>query len=135
MLFRSGWFFGFRADVWQAYALAVLTADGPAARDERQAALEAAMRSGTEHAPPDPWDDPPPWDVPPAPVSEVRWTFGAESIAWPPPANIRTSVCEVCQTNIFWQDCPTGGWWIHHQHPKDSHDARPTSAPALEVQS
>jgi hypothetical protein len=25
---KPGWFYGFRADIWQAYALAVLVADG-----------------------------------------------------------------------------------------------------------
>ena len=44
---------------------------------------------------------------------------------WPPPPDVRTSVCAQCSTNIFWQDCPTGGWWIHHRHPADGHDALP----------
>lgn len=49
----------------------------------------------------------------------------AMGLDWPPPPDIHTSVCEVCSTNIFWQECPTGGWWIHHRHPEDGHDAAP----------
>ena len=44
---------------------------------------------------------------------------------WPPPPDVRTSVCGECAGHIYWQDCPTGGWWIHHQHPEDGHDALP----------
>lgn len=32
-------------------------------------------------------------------------------------------VCLTCKTPVFWQDCPTGGWWIHEKHPEDHHDA------------
>jgi len=31
--------------------------------------------------------------------------------------------CAVCHSPVFFQDCPTGGWWIHHTHPDDGHDA------------
>lgn len=31
--------------------------------------------------------------------------------------------CAVCHTAIFFQDAPTGGWWIHAKHPADDHDA------------
>jgi hypothetical protein len=33
--------------------------------------------------------------------------------------------CIECQTQCWWQDCPTGGWWIHTNHPADNHDADP----------
>jgi len=46
------------------------------------------------------------------------------ALPWPPPADVRTSVCEVCSTNIFYQpDEDHGGWWIHQHHPEDGHDA------------
>lgn len=32
--------------------------------------------------------------------------------------------CAVCGAAIRWQDCPTGGWWIHDVHPSDGHDAK-----------
>ena len=47
------------------------------------------------------------------------------TLPWPPPPSVRRTVCDTCSGNIFWQDCPTGGWWIHHQHPEDGHDALP----------
>lgn len=31
--------------------------------------------------------------------------------------------CTKCGGQIFYQDCPTGGWWIHEVHPADNHDA------------
>jgi DNA-directed RNA polymerase subunit RPC12/RpoP len=34
-----------------------------------------------------------------------------------------TSSCRRCEGRIFYQDCPTGGWWIHEAHPDDDHDA------------
>jgi len=52
---------------------------------------------------------------------------------WPPPPDVRTSVCDTCSGNIFWQDCPTGGWWIHQQHPEDGHDALPNLDVPLET--
>lgn len=41
--------------------------------------------------------------------------------------------CAVCETPIEWVACPTGGWWAHHTHPEDGHDAQPpgTDVPAL----
>jgi hypothetical protein len=33
------------------------------------------------------------------------------------------SACSVCGLVIHWQECPTGGWWIHDFHPPDDHDA------------
>lgn len=36
------------------------------------------------------------------------------------------SKCGECNGKIWWQDCPTGGWWIHDKHPEDHHDAVPT---------
>lgn len=33
------------------------------------------------------------------------------------------SRCGQCGSGIHWQDCPTGGWWIHLDHPEDNHDA------------
>jgi hypothetical protein len=37
--------------------------------------------------------------------------------------------CAVCETPIEWVACPTGGWWAHHTHPDDGHDALPPGAP------
>jgi hypothetical protein len=37
--------------------------------------------------------------------------------------------CAVCETPIEWVDCPTGGWWAHHTHPEDGHDAQPPGVP------
>jgi hypothetical protein len=51
---------------------------------------------------------------------------------WPPPSDVRTSVCAQCSGNIFYQDSPFGGWWIHHEHPEDGHEALPD---AVEVSS
>lgn len=31
--------------------------------------------------------------------------------------------CVTCGDAIRWIDCPTGGWWQHHTHPSDDHDA------------
>lgn len=36
-----------------------------------------------------------------------------------------TNQCKTCATPIGWIDCPTGGWWAHHAHPADDHDAVP----------
>jgi Fe-S-cluster-containing dehydrogenase component len=33
--------------------------------------------------------------------------------------------CKHCKKAMFWQHCPTGGWWIHFKHPLDGHDAEP----------
>lgn len=30
--------------------------------------------------------------------------------------------CAVCDKPIWWQSCPTGGWWVHAKHPDDHHD-------------
>lgn len=37
--------------------------------------------------------------------------------------NQRFEICDVCKGLVAWQDCPTGGWWIHEIHPEDGHDA------------
>jgi hypothetical protein len=39
-----------------------------------------------------------------------------------------SGVCRVCDDGIWWQECPTGGWWIHDVHPADGHDAQPEVA-------
>lgn len=39
---------------------------------------------------------------------------------------VRRDVCLTCNGGIWWQSCPTGGWWIHDDHPVDDHDAEPT---------
>lgn len=31
--------------------------------------------------------------------------------------------CLVCNSSMYWIDCPTGGWWKHVDHPDDDHDA------------
>jgi len=31
--------------------------------------------------------------------------------------------CRVCGGTIDYQESPTGGWWIHWDHPDDDHDA------------
>jgi len=33
--------------------------------------------------------------------------------------------CKACRGRVFWQECPTGGWWYHESHPTDNHDAVP----------
>lgn len=33
-----------------------------------------------------------------------------------------TATCITCRGALLWQECPTGGWWIHEQHPDDDHD-------------
>lgn len=38
--------------------------------------------------------------------------------------------CAVCEASIEWVDCPTGGWWAHHVHPADGHDALPPGVPS-----
>lgn len=38
--------------------------------------------------------------------------------------------CAVCETPIEWVACPTGGWWAHHPHPGDGHDAQPPGVPS-----
>lgn len=35
----------------------------------------------------------------------------------------KTGQCAVCGGGIWLQDCPTGSWWVHNQHPADNHDA------------
>lgn len=37
--------------------------------------------------------------------------------------SLYTEPCTVCREPIFWQPCPTGGWWVHVQHPENGHDA------------
>ena len=39
------------------------------------------------------------------------------------PVDAIKRTCGICYTDIFWQECPTGGWWIHRNHPCDNHDA------------
>lgn len=34
-----------------------------------------------------------------------------------------TFFCRTCGRAIWWQACPTGGWWIHDIHFPDDHDA------------
>lgn len=40
--------------------------------------------------------------------------------------------CGICQGEVGWISCPTGGWWAHRSHPEDGHDAQPvqTGCPA-----
>ncbi|KWT63143.1 hypothetical protein ADL21_04565 [Streptomyces albus subsp. albus] len=40
--------------------------------------------------------------------------------------------CAACEAPVAWQDCPTGGWWHHLDHPGDGHDAIPMPASAME---
>lgn len=35
------------------------------------------------------------------------------------------NTCGVCGGGTWYQDCPTGGWWVHDSHPADGHDATP----------
>lgn len=30
--------------------------------------------------------------------------------------------CNVCDGELYWISCPTGGWWHHVDHPADDHD-------------
>lgn len=41
----------------------------------------------------------------------------------------KTSTCVYCSGEIWYQECPTGGWWIHNKHPSDHHDAEPAADP------
>jgi hypothetical protein len=41
------------------------------------------------------------------------------------PSVDQTTECVRCGGRIGWIDCPTGGWWVHAQHPADGHDADP----------
>lgn len=34
-----------------------------------------------------------------------------------------TFYCNLCGRSIFYQDCPTGGWWIHDFEFPNDHDA------------
>ncbi|MFJ7269374.1 hypothetical protein ACIQV3_22480 [Streptomyces sp. NPDC099050] len=44
------------------------------------------------------------------------------------PADPRPDItCHHCQGRAEWIDCPTGGWWAHHTHPADGHDATPAA--------
>jgi hypothetical protein len=38
-------------------------------------------------------------------------------------APVVKATCSFCHTDVFWQDCPSGGWWIHRYHPADDHEA------------
>jgi hypothetical protein len=40
-------------------------------------------------------------------------------------AHIQKSMCGLCSNPIWFQESPTGGWWIHVAHPLDGHDAVP----------
>lgn len=42
--------------------------------------------------------------------------------------DVRHGTCTVCGGGCRYQDCPTGGWWIHDHHPDDDHDAEVTDA-------
>jgi hypothetical protein len=44
-----------------------------------------------------------------------------------------SDTCMRCGGVVRWQHCPTGGWWIHDQHPSDDHDAYPGWRPAQEM--
>jgi hypothetical protein len=86
------------------------------------------MQEGT-----DPWNDDLTVD---ATIVEQRTVFRLE---WRPAGSAQKSdevtmgideaiksglKCARCQDVISYQDCPTGGWWIHRfRHPEDSHDA------------
>ncbi|WP_280425484.1 hypothetical protein [Nocardia carnea] len=37
-----------------------------------------------------------------------------------------TSFCRSCDQPIFWNACPTGGWWDHIDEPADHHDPATT---------
>ncbi len=37
----------------------------------------------------------------------------------------------VCGGMIWWQACPTGGWWIHLVHSLDDHDGTPKNKHVL----
>lgn len=44
----------------------------------------------------------------------------ARELGDPEPSTFR---CSKCGRSIWWQDCPTGGWWVHDVHFPDDHDA------------
>lgn len=41
-----------------------------------------------------------------------------------------TGHCLTCNGQVQWQECDTGGWWVHICHPDDNHDAKPGWKPA-----
>jgi hypothetical protein len=67
--------------------------------------------------------------VPTSDADETDWeqrlnAYRAEVLAEAAPP------CAVCDTSIEWVACPTGGWWAHHNHPEDGHDALPPGVPS-----
>lgn len=53
-----------------------------------------------------------------------RWTMDDFDLDSIPQPYIPIEICVVCTGEMYWQDCPTGGWYIHKVHPDDNHDAR-----------
>jgi len=58
-------------------------------------------------------------------VSHHHWANGLPVVKVRIQPAVRPARCGQCADLIEWQDCPTGGWWIHHEHPDDGHDAYP----------
>lgn len=56
-------------------------------------------------------------------------THGLDPIRPPRPRSKPTEAyadlasCTVCGQGIEWVDGPSGGWWVHLNHPADEHDA------------
>lgn len=58
-------------------------------------------------------------DLQPANTTGWWWEEEDEGIL----SALNTGTCVHCQGLVWWIECPTGGWWKHHTHPEDGHDA------------
>lgn len=56
-------------------------------------------------------------------IAKLPAATDADRARWRAPQDGDKGTCATCKGGIWYQDCPTGGWWIHDQHPADNHDA------------
>lgn len=87
-----------------------------AERDRLREALTFYAKTDLDSWGPDKWRDP---NVPEPRNGRARAVL-AETVPNPEP---QWSTCIHCGGRCHWQECPTGGWWIHEHHPTDDHDA------------
>lgn len=59
-----------------------------------------------------------PTDIEQRILDNLRGSAVPEQCVW-------RAACSTCGEAVYYQDCPTGGWWIHDRHPADSHEAVP----------
>lgn len=64
-------------------------------------------------------------DHDPVLVSLQRFMFDpeAQEFTHVDPDQNRWYTCNRCAGPMRWNDAPTGGWFSHHVHPEDNHDA------------